>query len=96
MLVGVGNEVRVETELPVVILLLLQLVGVMLILVRLVKDAVVLKPELLEGNGDVLEGVPTSVVPALELVDVPIVIEEDDVLIQESLSLLFVIFGAVT
>lgn len=85
MLVGVGSLVLVGTEFPVVIPPLPPLVGVMLTLVRVVDDIVVLSPELLVSTGDVSVGVlTTSVVLVLELVDIPIVIEEDEATIQEA------------
>lgn len=95
ILVGVGNPVLVETELPLVMVLLLQLVGVTLTLVIVVEDIVVTISELLVGTGNVLVGVlVTSVVPVLELVDVPTIVEDDDVRTHESPTWLLVTFGA--
>lgn len=86
VLVGIGSLVLVGTELPVVRLPLPQLVGVMLTLVRVADEIVVLNPELLVSTGGASVAVPTtSVVPVLELVDIPKVMEENDVNMQESL-----------
>lgn len=71
ILVGVGSLVLVRTELPVV----------MPMLVRVVGDIVVPNPEVLVSTGDVVVSVlTTSVVPVLELVDIPTAIEEDNVM----------------
>lgn len=77
MLVGVGSPVLVGVELPVVILLFPGLVGVTLMLVRLVEDIVVSGMELLvETVGALVEVLISSVVSVLELVEVPVIVED--------------------